>query len=115
MSCKKGDKTNLQFPIFRISYPVCGKHNLDSIVRPRRNNKLMWRRRASYTSKVDGGQIKTIDVHELMYNNLKRKNISCHHGILQKQANVCAYNHQVEGHEKERKSCHLSVLVAIMV
>ena len=86
MPCKKGGRTNLQFPIFRISYPGCRKHSLDSIVRPRRDNKLVWRWRTSYPSKVNGGQIKTIDVHELMYNNLKRKNMSCHHGILQKRS-----------------------------
>ena len=43
MPCKKEGRTNLQFPIFRISYPVCDKHSLEYIVRPRRDSKLMWR------------------------------------------------------------------------
>ena len=72
---KKGGRTNMQFPIFLISYLVCGKHSLDSIIRPGRESKLMWSWRASYPSKVNGGQIKTTDIHELVY-IVKKKNMS---------------------------------------
>ena len=102
-------KTNLQFSICGISCPVCGKHSLDSVDSPRTNNKLVRRRRASCPSEIHGGQVKTVDVHELMYNNFKKKEISV--AIIYVPMIIklkCMKN-------RKRRSCHMYVLIAIIV
>ena len=120
MPCKKEGRTNLQFSIFYIGYPACGKHSLDNSVRPCRDSKLMCRRRASYPSKVNNGKIKGIDVHELVY-TIKKKAMSVAIMLCWKEAYVVSLSHQVEENEEKDLpsiyvSCHHAVLaVAILL
>ena len=94
--------TDLQFSICGVSSLVCGKHSLDNVDSPCRNIKLVRRRRASCPSEVHGGQIKAVDIHELMYNNFKKKEISVAIMVLfrKKQDNLCSHDNQVEVHER---------------